>query len=176
MESGAWDVGRAMAITSGRRGPPVTAVAAARSRDTFIAFYGRELRQQVRRATLLAGSPEAGHDLVHDAFVEVYRRWDELREPGPYLSRAVLNQCRDHARRTATTSRRLPLLVERGEAEDETLWDALDALPFNQRAAIVLRFYLQLPEQEIANLLGCRPGSVGPWIQRGLRRLRKDLS
>lgn len=143
---------------------------------SFEELYERELPIQVRRAALLVGDAEAAHDLVHDAFVEVYRRWDDLDDAGPYLARAVVNRCRDHVRRRATGARRLPLLVERGTAEDETLWDALGALPFNHRAAIVLRFYHRLPEAEIAATLGCRPGSVGPWIQRGLRRLRKDLS
>jgi RNA polymerase sigma factor (sigma-70 family) len=141
-----------------------------------VAFYQRELPLQVRRAALLVGDPEAAHDLVHDAFVEIYRRWGLLREPGPYLGAAVVNRCRDHARRASTRDRRLPLLVERGAPDDEPLWDALHQLPFNQRAAVVLRFYHDLPEREIARLLGCRPGSVGPWIQRGLRKLRKDLA
>jgi RNA polymerase sigma factor (sigma-70 family) len=144
--------------------------------EGFVAFYERELLGQVRRATLLVGIPEVGRDLVHDAFVEVYRRWSELDDPGPYLSQTVLNRCRDHGRRSSTRERRLPLLIERGEPEDEILWDALHRLPFNHRAAIVLRFYQQMTEQEIAELIGCRPGSVGPWIQRGLRKLRKELS
>lgn len=147
-----------------------------RSTTTFAGFYEDELAGQVRRAALLTGSPETGHDLVHDAFVEVYRRWDDLRDPGPYLSRAVLNRCRDHARRRATAAAKLPLLVEPAGPEDEPLWDALQALPFNHRAAVVLRFYLQLPEREIADLLGCRPGTVGPWISRGLKSLREALT
>ena len=122
------------------------------------------------------GSAEAAHDVVHDAFVEVFRRWDRLDAPGPYLSTAVLNRCRDQARRSSTAQRKLPLLVDRGGPEDEHLWDALQALPFNHRAAVVLRYYHQLPEREIADLLGCRPGSVGPWIQRGLRALRKAVA
>lgn len=158
-------------------GPPVPVDGAVLEPDrAFAVLYRQELAVQVRRATLLVGNPETAHDLVQDAFVEVYRRWSVLREPGPYLGVAVLNRCRNHARRAATATRALPLLLQQTQPEDESLWDALRALPFNHRAAVVLRFYHQLPEQEIARLLGCRPGSVGPWIQRGLRRLRKDLS
>jgi RNA polymerase sigma factor (sigma-70 family) len=145
-------------------------------RAAFTALYLRELDGQVRRAALLTGSPETGHDIVHDAFVQVLRRWDELDQPGAYLSRAVLNGCRDRARREATARRKLPLLVPDPQPGDEHLWDALQALPFNHRAVVVLRYYHQLPEREIAVLLGCRPGSVGPWLQRGLRALRKALA
>jgi DNA-directed RNA polymerase specialized sigma24 family protein len=88
----------------------------------------------------------------------------------------VLNRCRDQARRDATARRKLPLLLPGPEPGDEHLWDALQALPFNHRAVVVLRYYHQLPEREIAELLGCRPGSVGPWLQRGLRTLRKALA
>jgi RNA polymerase sigma factor (sigma-70 family) len=146
------------------------------TRAAFTALYLREVDGQVRRAALMTGSAETAHDVVHDAFVEVYRRWGDLRDPGPYLSRAVLNRCRDHGRREATARRNLPLLVPDPQPGDEHLWDALQALPFNHRAVVVLRFYHQLPEREIAELLGCRPGSVGPWLQRGLRALRKALA
>lgn len=145
-------------------------------RAAFTALYRREVDGQVRRAALMTGSAEAAHDVVHDAFVELLRRWDDVRDPGPYLSRSVLNRCRDQARREATARRKLPLLLPDPEPGDEVLWDALQALPFNHRAAVVLRYYHQLPQDEIAILLGCRPGTVGPWIQRGLRTLRKALA
>jgi RNA polymerase sigma factor (sigma-70 family) len=157
-------------------GPPVPSARGAGPGEAFVALYERELGLQVRRAALLVGSQETAHDLVHDAFVELYRRWDAVRDPGPYLGRAVLNRCRDHTRRASTRARRLPLLVDRGAADDEVLWDALNELPFNHRAALVLRYYHQLSDREIAAVIGCRPGSVGPWIHRGLKRLRKDLS
>ena len=160
-----------MTITSGPplRRPPST-------RSGFVSLYERELGQQVRRATLLVGSPDDAHDLVHDAFVEVYRRWDQLRDPGPYLSTSVLNRCRDFGRRRARRTRRAAQPAESSVHQADELWDALGKLPFNHRAALVLRYYHQLPEREIAELLGCRPGSIGPWIQRGLRSLRKDLA
>ena len=143
---------------------------------TFSAFYEDEMPGQVRRATILTGDPDTAHDLVHDAFVEVYRRWESLAEAGPYLNRAVLNRCRDHARTTRRRAARLPLFLPDATAPEHDLFDAVQALPFNHRAAIVLRYHYQFTEAEIAAVLSCRPGSVGPWLQRGLRRLRKDLS
>ena len=145
-------------------------------REPFSVFYERELPRQVRRATLLLGSPEAAHDAVHDAFVAVFRHWEELQSGGPYLERAVLNRCRDVGRRGVVARRRTPRPSTSVPEIDVPLFDALSKLPFNHRAAVVLRYYHQLTEFEIAELLHCRPGSVGPWIRRGLETLRRELS
>ena len=144
---------------------------------SFESFYVRELPMQLRRATLLVGDEQLARDLVHDAFADVFQRWGRLRDPGPYLNVAVVNRCRDHGRKSARRSR----LDATQRPPDQPphldpLWDALGTLPFHHRAVLVLRFYQQLTDREIAETLGCRIGSVGPWMQRGLRQLRKDLS
>lgn len=145
----------------------------------FATFYRAELDGQVRRAYLLLGSNGAADDVVHDAFVAVYLRWDELESPGAYLNRVVLNGCRDVGRRQARHERTLPRLVradDRGDATGgDTLDDVLADLPFNQRAAVVLRYYAQLSVTEIADALGCPRGSVGPWLSRALETMRKVL-
>jgi RNA polymerase sigma factor (sigma-70 family) len=151
----------------------VSETAVARS---FADFYRLELSRQVRRAALLTGSAELAHDLVHDAFVEIYRRWDQIDQPGPYLNRAVLNRCRDAGRARTRRDRVLSTLVADDTAWDrEPIADLLDGLPFNQRAVVVLRFYVGLGNAEIADVLGCRPGSVGPWLDRALKQLRKVM-
>lgn len=143
----------------------------------FALFYAEELDGQVRRAFLLVASNEAANDVVHDAFVAVYRRWGEVERPGPYLNRVVLNGCRDLARRRRRTERLFAAVAASEAAEvPDRLDDVLEGLPFNQRAAIVLRFYGQLSVAEIAAALDCPPGSVGPWINRGLKKMRKALS
>lgn len=126
----------------------------------------------------MLGSDEAANDVVHDAFLSVYRRWDHVVDPGAYLNRAVLNGCRDTARRTETDARARRRLSSDDivSATDTDLVDVLRRLPFNQRAAVVLRFYARMTESEIAATLDCRPGSVGPWIHRALKSLRKELS
>jgi len=143
---------------------------------TFAAFYRRELPGQVRRATLLVGDNATAQDLVHDAFADVFARWGSVRDPGPYLNTAVLNRCRDHGRRNTMIDRRLRLLLPDVGPDDELLWDAVQRLPFHHRAVVVLRFYHGMTDAEIAATLDCRPGSVGPWLQRALKRLRKDLT
>lgn len=142
----------------------------------FSSFYRAELVGQVRAAALVTGSRTAAQDLVHDAFVEVLRKWDTIESPGPYLQRAVLYRCRDLLRHERVVRRhRASLRPDEYVEIDAPLFDALARLPFNHRAAIVLRYYLQLTEAEIADRLACPTGSVGPWIRRGLDRLAEDL-
>ena len=143
---------------------------------SFADFYEAEMPGQVRRAALMVGSGELAQDLVHDVFVEMYRRWESLDTPGPYLNRSVLNRCRDagrtRARRARISDRLRPDIAV---WDDDPIADLLDGLPFNQRAVVVLRFYVGLNNVEIADALGCPPGSVGPWIARALQHLRKVM-
>lgn len=144
----------------------------------FSAFYKAELVGQVRNATLIVGSQPVAHDLVHDAFVTIFERWHDIEDPGPYLQRSVVNACRDALRRQRTADRHLRTHQQTDVSTDHdvALYDALAKLSFNHRAAVVLRYYADLTEAEIAERLGCRPGSVGPWIRRGLDRLSNDLN
>lgn len=156
-----------------RNEPPIV-----NSRSTdFAALYQSELQEQVARATFLLASNETAADVVHDVFAEVYERWDSIDNPGAYLQQSVLNRCRDAKRRTRTRTRFLAQKRALSEKSDlEYLTDALAKLPFNQRAAVVLRFYAGLTEAEIADVLDCALGSVGPWTHRALAALRKEFS
>ena len=144
----------------------------------FRALYEREHAGQVRRATLLLGSTELAHDVVQDAMAEVYARWETIAQPGAYLNRVVLNRCRDATRRARVQRRSLVRLVDRAPSPppDDPLGDLFDRLPFNQRAVVVLRFYAGCSVAETAEALGCRQGSVGPWVDRALATLREQLS
>jgi RNA polymerase sigma factor (sigma-70 family) len=145
--------------------------------DSFAAFYEAEVVRQVRSATLILGSRQAAQDVVHDVFTDIFQRWDgDITDAGAYLQRAVVNRCRDALRRNTVARRyRTTLRAEEVPAIDAPLYDALGSLPFKHRAAVVLRYYLGLSEAEIATYLGCRTGSVGPWIRRGLDRLATQL-
>jgi len=144
----------------------------------FRAFFDREVVGQVRRATLLLGSKEQANDVVQEALARIYERWESLDHPGSYLNTTVLNLCRDAARRRSVDRRITPQLVptEPAPTEPEILDDVLLSLPFNQRAAVVLRYWGGLSTTEISDELGCAPGSVGPWIDRALKTMRKALS
>lgn len=145
--------------------------------DDFAVFYRRELEGQVRRAALLLNSDEAGNDVVHDVFTKMYARWADIEDPGPYLNRAVLNGCRDIGRRRVVAADvDFRLRASTTPEPDHIMFDVIDGLPFNQRAAVILRFYGRMTENEIAAALDCRPGSVGPWIRKALDTMRKELS
>ncbi len=144
----------------------------------FRALYEREHEGQVRRAALLLRSTEQAQDVVHDAMVELYSRWDTIVEPGAYLNTAVLNRCRDAMRRTRVHRRSVSRMMDRAASPppDDLLGDLFDRLPFNQRAVVVLRFYEGCSVAETAEALGCPQGSVGPWLTRALATLREQLS
>ena len=147
------------------------------SSASFASFYESELVRQVRAATLVLGSRQAAQDVVHDVFVEIFQRWDgRISDPAAYLQRAVVNRCRDSFRRNTIARRHRSLLrPDDVPAIDAPLYDALARLPFKHRSAVVLRYYLDLTEAEIAACLDCPTGSVGPWIRRGLDRLAVEL-
>ena len=142
--------------------------------------YRRLRPAMVRLAHLLTGSPELAEDVVHDAFVACAGRWSTLEVPEAYVRRAVTNQARRVARqagrdrdKTARLGRTVPLSA--GVPELDETWSLLRALPGRQRMALVLRFYEDLSEAEIARLLECRPGTVKSLIHRGLAKVRKDV-
>lgn len=143
----------------------------------FPDFYRAELAPQVRRAYLMLGDNEQANDVVAEAMAAVYRNWTVVDTPAAYLNRAVLNGCRDVGRRRVTKRRMLQRMAptETATPPNDVLSDVLASLPFNHRAAVVLRFYAGYTTGEIAEALDCAPGSVGPWIERGLAAMRKVL-
>lgn len=161
--------------------PPFVATSA-----EFEALFQRHYEPQVRRAFLLVGSMSLAHDLVAEAFTTVHRKWDGLDQPEHYLKRCVLNRCRDWGRRRSRWSRLVADEVDQGTLEQVRdmsvpfdrvdLADALAKLSYRQRAAIVLQFYGNESQESIADLLGCRPGTVGSLVHRGLSQLREELS
>lgn len=141
-------------------------------------LYRAQYAPMVRLAHLITGSNEVAEDLVQEAFVRVHRNWARAHNPKAYLRTVVVNRCRSWQRRrvlerSLLRAERPPGVSLPGEV-DETL-AALDRLRPRQRAALVLRFYADLPEAEIAAALGCRPGTVKSLISRGLAELKETI-
>ena len=144
----------------------------------FDAFYREHYESLVRLGFLLTLSEEVARDLVHDVFVRVYGRFDGLDDPLPYLRRSVVNASRSWHRRRQLERARANATVRAPDAvfEADELFDVLARLPPRQRAAIVLRFYEQMNDGEIAALLHCRPGTVASLVHRGCARLRTAMA
>ncbi len=129
----------------------------------------------VRLAHLLTGSVAVAEDVVQDAFIRIAPRYAELENPRGYLRTVVVNGCRSHQRGVAR--RQVVLHRERSEptydAHAVEFFDALKSLKEKERAAIVLRYYCDMADDEIAALLACAPATVRVLVQRALSRLRK---
>lgn len=142
----------------------------------FDELYRTEFEPMLRLAFLLTGDREAAAEAVHDAFVATYERWHKLDRPGGYLRTSVVNRCRDLGRRQRfRSSAAVPERATRTTGDDY-LADAVAALPPKRRAAVVLRYYLDLSEADIAQTLGVRPGTVKSLLSRGLAELKRTLS
>jgi RNA polymerase sigma-70 factor (sigma-E family) len=141
----------------------------------------------VRLAYLLTGDRALAEDLVQDAFVRLAGRLVHLRDQSAfdaYLRRTVVNLSNSYFRRKKVErafldSARSAAGMRGSQApsvEDrEDLWRALGRLSARQRAAVVLRFYEDLPEREVAEILKCPPGTVKSLVSRGLETLRKEI-
>lgn len=140
---------------------------------TFEDLYGLEYQPMVRLAFVLLGRDGPAEEVVQDAFARVYERWDSLHTPGGYLRTCVVNGCRDTLRRQRLAVWKRPDPgPQSAELGADHLTDALAALSPNRRAAIVLRYYGDLSEAEIAASLGVRPGTVKSMLHRSLIQLR----
>ena len=141
----------------------------------LLAVYRSDYVGLVRLAVLVGAERAVAEELVQDAFVAAHRTWDTVREPLPYLRQAVVNRCRSWGRRQTLERDRRPRPADPAELVADELWDALQTLPDREREAIVCRFYLDLPDPDIADLLGCRPATVRTAIHRGLAKLRQEI-
>jgi len=151
---------------------------------SFTTLYERYADEAVGLAYLLTGDRRLAEDLMQDAFVNIARRFVHIREPDAfwsYLRRAVVNLANSHFRRRAIERLHLseqskPEAIIETDLDDRlALRGAILHLPLRQRTALVLRFYEDLPEREIAELMKCRTGAVKQLVFRAMQTLRSDL-
>jgi RNA polymerase sigma-70 factor (sigma-E family) len=160
--------------------PPATAA------DRITALYEQTAVSLIRLAYVILSDRQSAEDVVHDAFVSLYRRWGKLADPEGaefYLRISVLNGCRSALRHRTVRSRHV--LHERPAASAEaSVFEgderrevelAVDRLPPRQREALVLRYYLDLPDDEIARVMGVRPVTVRATVHRALDGLSRTL-
>jgi RNA polymerase sigma-70 factor (sigma-E family) len=150
--------------------------------DFYVALWPR----LVRVAYAVSGDLGVAEDAVQTAFAKAYRSWrrvSRLEAPEAYVRKMAVNEVlnsrrRAHIRREVTRAE-LPDATGPssydGTLAHEEMWRAVSALPPRQRAVLVLRYYEDLSEQQIADVLGCRPGTVKSQSSAALASLRKRL-
>jgi RNA polymerase sigma-70 factor (sigma-E family) len=164
------------------------AVAVAWDADQVVtALYSAHYRSLVRLATLLVRDVATAEEVVQDAFVAMHGAWRRLREPEKalsYLRQSVVNRSRSVLRHRAVVEKYAPKglpdapSAENGaivELERSAVVKALSALPNRQREALVLRYYGDLSEAEIAQSMGISRGAVKSHTARGMAALRSVL-
>ena len=132
----------------------------------------------VRLATLMVGSRAIAEEVVQDAFASVSERWNGLERPGAYLRTTVVNGCSQTLRRRSVEDRHRPDTLEiTGEIPERLieLRGALDRLTDRQRIVMVLRYFVDMPDEEIAQMLDVRPSTVRSLAHRAMAVLRKEL-
>jgi RNA polymerase sigma-70 factor (sigma-E family) len=150
----------------------------------FSAFVARSQARMVRLAELLTGDRGRAEDLAQHGFVQAYSAWSRIRagEPDAYVRRCIVNAHTDWWRRRTWREQPFELIPELATAVDaaaqvanrDLVLRALSRLTTRERLVIVLRFYLDLSEAEIAAELKIAPGTVKSAASRALAKLRGD--
>jgi RNA polymerase sigma-70 factor (sigma-E family) len=153
------------------------------------ALYQAHAVGLIRLAVVMLGDRQAAEDVVQDAFCGLYRRWQYLDDSAKalgYVRSATLNGCRSALRARVRSARRPPPPAAASESdsaetaallgeEHREVLAALRRLPDRQREALVLKFYLDLSEPQIAASMGVSQGTVKSTTSRALAALGRQL-
>jgi RNA polymerase sigma-70 factor (sigma-E family) len=139
-----------------------------------------------RLAYVILGDEGAAEEIVMDALLKTFSGWRNVRDPNradAYLKRAVVNLCRSRIRRQAV-ERRASSALRRTSAGvhwdanaqgSDDVWQAVLQLPERQRACVVLRYYVDMSEAEIADVLDCSTGTVKSQLFKARSKLEQQL-
>jgi RNA polymerase sigma-70 factor (sigma-E family) len=161
--------------------------------DEFTAFVRARSSALLRSACLLtAGDRQAGEDLVQAALAHAFVRWGRIRDPNAseaYVKRIMFRMAVRRSRRKASSEVPIPepselaggaasgssVFPQDAITERVSIWPILQELSVQQRAVVVLRYYEDLTDAQIAIVLGCAPGTVKSHANRALQGLRRSL-
>lgn len=150
------------------------------TREVFDAFVRARHPALLRYGTALTGNPHSAADLVQDALERTGLAWTRVQQQGDpegYVRRVMANQ-------NVSTWRKLrrerlvpetPEIPYDEQPADDVMWHTLAQLPRRQRTVLVLRYYEDLSELEIARVLGIAPGTVKSQASKGIATLRAAL-
>jgi len=154
--------------------------------DAITRLFAAHYRALVRLGTLLLHRPDLAEEIVQDAYVALHRRWGQLRDADKalsYLRASVVNRCRSALRHRRVVAAHLAAAqlgpdapsAEAGALDtlqQDAMIAALRTLPARQREALVLRYYVDLSEAQIAEAMGVSRGAVKSHTSRGMAALR----
>ena len=152
---------------------------------SFDVFYREHFRPVAALAYGLSGSREAAEELAQEAFAAAHAKWrsvQTLADPGAWVRRVAMNKARSAFRRHQAERRALRRLGARRQlpadlpSQSDTFWAAVRSLPAKQAMVIALHYADDRPIEDIANILGCSPGTVKTHLHRARQRLMSDLS
>jgi RNA polymerase sigma-70 factor (sigma-E family) len=156
------------------------------SDEEFVEFAAAALPRLLRFGHVLTGNPAAAEDLVQSALARAWRAWRLRRidDPQAFVRKVMVNSFASWYRRRGIREIVTANPADRAVTEDGTqriderdaVWRALHMLPARQRAVIVLRYYEELSEREIAAVMGTSAGTVKSQSARALRRLAQLLA
>jgi RNA polymerase sigma-70 factor (sigma-E family) len=150
-------------------------------------LYRDSYRQLVRLGALLLGDLQRSEEIVQDVFVDLFQRWDRLRDRdnlAAYAKRAVAHAAVSDLRHRGVRQRHQPVpgrdldsaeVTALSHFQHDHVMTAIGQLPTRQRQVLILRYYGDLSEAEIARALGVSPGAVKSHSSRALRALRPLL-
>lgn len=154
----------------------VNPIESSASAGAFDAFYQRHFHSVVALVYVLAGSRWAAEELAQEAFVAVYRRWDQIatyESPEAWVKRVAMNHAVSRVRRRAAEARALVRVVAKREAPslglpppDADFWAAVRKLPTMQARVVALHYCDDLPVTTIAEVLGVADGTVKTHLHR----------
>jgi RNA polymerase sigma-70 factor (ECF subfamily) len=150
----------------------------------FDEFYASFFDPVARALTVAGAERDRAHDAAQEAFARALRHWRKVREmdrPDGWVYVVALNQLRDHWRRSLRRGDRAG--DPDGGASDNTravatrvsVRDAIATLPARQREAVVLRYLADLPVADVAEAMGCAPGTVKATLHQALQHMRVEL-
>ncbi|MBT8224301.1 MAG: SigE family RNA polymerase sigma factor [Dactylosporangium sp.] len=151
--------------------------------DSFVVARGRAL---LRFAYVLSGNGHLAEDIVQEVLARAHQKWsriESMEAPEAYIRRAIVREYLSWRRRRASTEEVMADVPDRADPSDPAhtfvergqMWELLSELPRSQRAVLVLRFYGDLADEDIANTLGCSQSTVRAHASRALARLRSVL-
>jgi RNA polymerase sigma factor (sigma-70 family) len=153
----------------------VRAVGADEPEQTIADLFRQWREPMARLAYVLTSDSSRSDEIVQDAFLKLHANWSRVDNPVGYLRTAVVNGCRSHHRHLAVV-RRAPVGRESvADLATNELGDAVAKLDYPYRAALALRYFCDLADDEIAHALGVRPATVRTRIRRALIKLRTEI-